>query len=91
MSAKKAGKTRAASPPRKATRIPKTEAARRGTPPTAAADDERNAAEAAPAAAPAPAGAPAGPADALMAETQRPATVLATRARRLSWQRPPPG
>ena len=42
MSAKKAGKTRTASPPRKATRFPKTETALRGAPRTAADDDERS-------------------------------------------------
>ena len=57
MSAKKAGKTRTASPPGKATRFPRTETALRGAPRTAADDDERSTAEAtAPEAA--PAGAP---------------------------------
>jgi HB1, ASXL, restriction endonuclease HTH domain len=52
MSAKKARKTRTASPTRQATRFPRTEAARRGAPPTAA--DRRSTAEAtAPQAAPA--------------------------------------
>ena len=67
MRAKKAGKTRTASPPGKATRFPRTETALRGAPPTAA-DDERSTAEAtAPEAAPAEA--PPEAAAAAMAET----------------------
>ena len=73
MSAKKNGKTRTASPPRKATRFPKTEAALGGAPLTAADDDERSTAPAAPAAAmapeAAPVDAPAGPVAAPLAET----------------------
>jgi HB1, ASXL, restriction endonuclease HTH domain len=69
MSAKKAGKTRAASPPRNATRFPKAEAALRGAPPTAAADDGRSRAEAAPAAATAPEPAPVDAPAAPLAET----------------------
>ncbi len=67
MSAKKAGKTRTASPLGKATRFPRMETALRGAPPTAA-DDERSPGEAtAPEAA--PASAPPEPAAARMEET----------------------
>ena len=67
MSAKKAGKSRTASPPGKATRFPRTATALRGAPPTAA-DDERSLAEATVPEA-APASAPPEPAVARLEET----------------------
>jgi hypothetical protein len=68
MSAKKAGKTRTASPPGKATRFPRTETALRGAPRAAADDNERSPAEVTVPEA-VPASAPTEPAAAAMAET----------------------